>query len=48
MIIVGARAESDGGPDLPLFEVANLLLLALVVSEAVHYAAQLIYYRRGL
>jgi len=57
IIVLGALSESETvvnepietGPVLPDgFEIANLLVAALVASEAVYYAAQLYFYRRGL
>ena len=49
MLIVGGWLE-DGAADAgPLvYEVANLLLAALVTAEVVYYLAQLVFYRRGL
>lgn len=57
IVILGAM--QDGGPlegrlegaDLVppgSFEIANLLLAGLILSEVVYYAAQLFFYRRGV
>lgn len=48
MVIGGAMSESAGVEEVTLFEVANLLLFALVLSELVFYGAQLYFYRRGI
>ncbi len=53
IIILGAWAESEAPLDAPgglpgLFEIANLLLAGLVLSDVAYYAAQLYFYRRGL
>lgn len=48
MVIGGAMWESAGVEEVTLFEVANLLLFALVLSELVFYGAQVYFYRRGL
>jgi len=49
IVILGAWAESDTPQPQPgLFEIANLLLAALVLSEVVYYSAQLFFYRRGI
>jgi hypothetical protein len=48
MVIGGAMWESVGFREVTLFEVANLLLFALVLSELVFYGAQLYFYRRGI
>lgn len=42
----GADARMAAAPGV--FEIANLLLAALVASEVVYYAAQLFFYRRGI
>lgn len=48
LVITGAWAE-EGGMEAPSdFEIANLLLAGLVLSEVVYYAAQLLFYRRGV
>lgn len=47
IVIVGSWAE-EGGTVAPTgFEIANLLLAGLVLSEVVYYATQLFFYRRG-
>ena len=46
MMGIDEQVPSYGPPTL--FEVANLLLFFLVFSEAVHYGAQVYYYRRGI
>lgn len=48
MLVTGAWAEAADGSAPSHFEIANLLLAALVLSEAVYYAAQLVLYRRGV
>ena len=48
VLITGAWSEEDPDVTVSLFETANLLLAGLVGSEAVYYAAQLFFYRRGL
>lgn len=53
IIILGAWAEADSPADAPggapgTFEIANLLLAGLVLSDLVYYGAQLFFYRRGL
>lgn len=48
IIILGAWGEADGVTTITLFEIANLLLFAMVLSEVVHYATQLYFYRRGV
>ena len=47
-IIGGALFESNRLEEVTLYEVANLLLFALVVSELVFYGAQVYFYRRGV
>jgi hypothetical protein len=47
-ITVGAWAEAADRSAPSHVEIANLLLAALVLSEAVYYAAQLVLYRRGV
>ena len=52
IIILGAWAEADTPAEAPggvpgTFEIANLLLAGLVLSDVVYYAAQLFFYRRG-
>ena len=44
----GAMDESAGVAELNLFEIANLLLFALVASESCFYGAQVWFYRRGV
>ncbi len=48
VVVVGAWGESAEVAVPTLFEIANLLLAGLVVSEVIYYAAQLYFYRRGL
>ncbi len=53
IVILGAWSESDDPGAVPaaapgIYEIANLLLAALVASEIVYYATQLFFYRRGL
>jgi len=52
ILILGAWSESDdpgaSPPSAPgVYEIANLLLAGLVLSEIVYYTAQLYFYRRG-
>lgn len=49
IVILGAWSEEDmefAGPGV--FEIANLLLAGLVLSEVAYYAMQLVFYRRGI
>ena len=49
IVVLGAWAEEDvefAGPGV--FEIANLLLAGLVLSEVAYYAMQLVFYRRGV
>jgi hypothetical protein len=48
VLIRGAMDEAGDLIEVTLYEVANLLLLLLVLSELVNYGAQLYYYRRGV
>ena len=48
ILIYGAIDESAQVVEVSLYEVANLLLFAVVVSEVVNYATQLYFYRRGI
>ena len=49
IIILGSWAEAEAPGAAPdSFEIANLLLAGLVLSDLVYYAAQLFFYRRGL
>ena len=47
IVVLGAWADDDGAAPSS-YEIANLLLAALVISEVVYYLAQLVFYRRGL
>jgi hypothetical protein len=47
IVILGSWAEEGGGAAPSGFEIANLLLAGLVLSEVVYYATQLFFYRRG-
>ncbi|MEP5766357.1 MAG: hypothetical protein ABJ308_17285 [Halieaceae bacterium] len=47
LLVNGALLESGDVRGVTLFEVANLLLFVFVLSEIVHYGAQLWFYRRG-
>lgn len=48
VVIRGAMDEAAGVTEVTMFEVANLLLFFLVLSELVNYGAKLVYYRRGV
>ena len=49
IVILGAWSDGADVAGLPgSFEVANLLLAGLVVSEVIYYAAQLFFYRWGV
>ena len=49
ILIVGARSEEGAQVLAPgTFEIANLLLAGLVLSEIVYYGAQLLFYRVGI
>jgi hypothetical protein len=47
-ITVGAWAEAADRSAPSHVEIANLLLAALVLSQAVYHAARLVLYRRGV
>jgi hypothetical protein len=47
ILILGSWAEEGAGPGPDLFEITNLLLAGVVLSEIVFYGAQLYFYRRG-
>lgn len=49
VVILGAFLDDDASRVPPgSFEIANLLLAGLILSEVVFYAAQLFFYRRGV
>ncbi len=49
LLIVGGWLQAEGAEAGPSsYDIANLLLAALVLSEVVYYLAQLVFYRRGL
>ena len=49
ILILGAWAEEAGEVLAPSHvEIVNLLLAAMIASEVVYYAAQLLFYRRGV
>ena len=48
VVIRGAMDEGAPVAEVTLYEVANLLLFFLVLSEVVHYSVQLLLYRRGV
>jgi len=48
MVILGAWAEHEQAIAPSTFEIANLLLAGLVLSEVVYYAMQLVLYRSGV
>ena len=48
MLIGGALQEADATIQISQFETANMLLFVLVLSELVHIAGRIFFYRRGV
>ena len=48
ILILGVIGEELEIAMVSLFEVANVLLFILVLSDVVHHGLQLYYYRRGI